>query len=311
MELLTLSYFIKTAETQHMSNAAAELNISQSALSTKIKKLEEELGVRLFDRRGKYIYLNEYGKKFLEYAQSIVNQYNSAKIMLHSMKSDSENKISVSMPALTSFPGLMNHIKNNVPNIVFRNIQTNHTERVNMLLNKNVAFCIMGAKLENPNIHETLISVDNLVILAPSSCDIAKKKEIDLIELKDYKFANVNRRAAADVAEAPTTDLEMYCRKAGFEPKIVYWCDQFYELIDSIRDGQFLGMAAERILPGYNLNGISVIRVSNPQCYSNLRLYRLKDYEESKTERLVRESIMEYFMKDEDEMIDYRELNKK
>lgn len=126
MELSVLHYFIKTAQIQHMSNAAAELNISQSALSTNIKKLEEDLGVNLFDRRGKHIYLNEYGKVFLEYAQSITSQYNSAKFLLSNMKTQSESTVTVSMPAITSFPGLMSHIKKSCPDVVFRNIQTNH-----------------------------------------------------------------------------------------------------------------------------------------------------------------------------------------
>lgn len=305
MDLSTLNYFIKTAQVQHMSNAAAELNISQSALSTNIKKLEEDLGVQLFDRRGKFIYLNEYGKIFLEYAQSITSQYNSAKFLFNNMKLESKNTVSVSMPALTSFPGLMSHIKRRCPDVVFRNIQTNHTERVNMLLNGSVSFCIMGAKLDHPNIDETLISVDNLVILTPSRYPIARNKEIDLIQLKDYEFANVSRRAAANVAELPTTDLERYCAMAGFDPKIGYWCDQFYELIEAIRDGQFVGMVAERILKGYNLTDISVIRIKSPKCFSNLRLYRLKDYKESKTVRAVRESMLEYFRQDNTELIDY------
>lgn len=306
MELSVLHYFIKTAQIQHMSNAAAELNISQSALSTNIKKLEEDLGVNLFDRRGKHIYLNEYGKVFLEYAQSITSQYNSAKFLLSNMKTQSESTVTVSMPAITSFPGLMSHIKKSCPDVVFRNIQTNHKERINMLLNRDISFCIMGAKLRHPNIEETIMSVDKLVILVPSHSPIAKKKSISLIELKDYEFANVSKNALVNVAENPSTDLEMYCNKAGFTPKIGYWCDQFYELIETIRDGDFIGLVAERILKGYNLTGITVIEVTSPNCFSNLRLYKLKDAPESKMVRMVRESILEYFKQDDIEIVDSR-----
>lgn len=175
-----------------------------------------------------------------------------------------------------------------------------------MLLNRDISFCIMGAKLRHPNIEETIMSVDKLVILVPSHSPIAKKKSISLIELKDYEFANVSKNALVNVAENPSTDLEMYCNKAGFTPKIGYWCDQFYELIEAIRDGDFIGLVAERILKGYNLTGITVIEVTSPNCFSNLRLYKLKDAPESKMVRMVRESILEYFKQDDIEIVDSR-----
>ena len=306
MDLNTLQYFIKTAQIQHMSNAAIELNISQSALSTNIKKLEDDLGVQLFDRRGKYIYLNEYGTIFMEYAQSIVAQYNSAKFLFNNMKQQSENTVSVSMPALTSFPGLMSHIKAKCPDVVFRNIQTNHKERVNMLIKRDISFCIMGAKLSHPDIEETIMSMDNLVIIVPNTSPLASKKELDLIETMDYEFANVSKYALVNVEEHPASDLELYCSKAGFSPKIGFWCDQFYELIEAIRDGNFIGMVAERILGGYNMTGISVIKIKSPKCFSNLRLYRLRNSYETKMSRKVREAILEYFQQENVDIINSR-----
>ena len=67
-----ITSFVKVAKLQHMTNAAAELNISQSALSSSIKKLELELGVRLFERRGRHIELNTYGEIFLRYAENML-----------------------------------------------------------------------------------------------------------------------------------------------------------------------------------------------------------------------------------------------
>lgn len=65
MELTQLKYFKKVAQHQSVSMASDELHISQSALSRSIAKLEEELGVRLFDRNGKRIALNKDGESFL------------------------------------------------------------------------------------------------------------------------------------------------------------------------------------------------------------------------------------------------------
>lgn len=64
MDTLQILYFLKVAETEHMTNAAKELHISQPALSRSLRMLEEDLGVKLFDRVGRRLVLNENGRRF-------------------------------------------------------------------------------------------------------------------------------------------------------------------------------------------------------------------------------------------------------
>jgi DNA-binding transcriptional LysR family regulator len=64
MQLTPLNYFVTVARYEHMSKAALELQISQSSLSKTIARLEEDIGVPLFDRKGKSIKLNLYGQLF-------------------------------------------------------------------------------------------------------------------------------------------------------------------------------------------------------------------------------------------------------
>ena len=65
MELTQLYYFYRVAKLEHISNAAKEINIAQPALTKSIHKLEEELGVPLFDHIGRNIKLTEWGKWLL------------------------------------------------------------------------------------------------------------------------------------------------------------------------------------------------------------------------------------------------------
>ena len=62
-----LEYFNELAKTQYMAQAAQNLGISQPTLSYAVKKLEEELGVPLFEKSGRNIRLTVYGKSFAEY----------------------------------------------------------------------------------------------------------------------------------------------------------------------------------------------------------------------------------------------------
>lgn len=73
MELLQLYYFRTVAKNQHMTNAAEELRIAQPALSKTIARLEEDLGVPLFDRQGRSIKLNTFGQAFLRKVETALN----------------------------------------------------------------------------------------------------------------------------------------------------------------------------------------------------------------------------------------------
>ena len=65
MNLLQLKYFQEVAKYQNITRTAEILHVSQPSLSTAIRHLEEELGIELFDRKGKSIVLNENGQNFL------------------------------------------------------------------------------------------------------------------------------------------------------------------------------------------------------------------------------------------------------
>lgn len=85
MELRQLKYFIKAAELQNFTEAAAVLFITQSTLSQQIKQLEDELQLPLFDRIAKRVRLTEAGKTFLPYAQKTVKDAEDGRNMLRDL----------------------------------------------------------------------------------------------------------------------------------------------------------------------------------------------------------------------------------
>ena len=66
-----LRYFWAVAHEGNLTRAAGRLNLSQSALSIQIQKLEDQMGHALFERRGKQLHLTEAGRVTLDHADSI------------------------------------------------------------------------------------------------------------------------------------------------------------------------------------------------------------------------------------------------
>lgn len=71
MEILQFRYFLEAAHYENLTRAAEELHVAQPALSQSIRRLEDELGVRLFDRKNHHILLNEQGR-LLEKRLSVI-----------------------------------------------------------------------------------------------------------------------------------------------------------------------------------------------------------------------------------------------
>ena len=86
MEFLQMNAFVSLAQSLHMPVTAQELNTTQSHISKLIASLEAELGVKLFDRVGRGIVLNEHGKLFYEYAAGALRLMNDGQTALKGVK---------------------------------------------------------------------------------------------------------------------------------------------------------------------------------------------------------------------------------
>ena len=76
MDLLQMRYVVAISESESMTQAAEQLHVSQSALSLSYKRLEEELGVKLFRREGRGLRLTDPGKHFCDKSREILKKVN-------------------------------------------------------------------------------------------------------------------------------------------------------------------------------------------------------------------------------------------
>lgn len=293
MELEQLIYFAKVAELEHMSKAAEELNLSQPALSVSIRRLEEELGVRLFERKGRNIVLNDYGKVFLEFALPAIKESQRVKAQLDEMKRKENSWVRISMPPVYSFPNLQKHLYAAFPDTMIELKSGRVSEMFSLLRDKEIDFCIIGAMLcEDARIHMQTITDDVMVMITRQDHPLAEKGCAALSQFSRDNFVNFSRPGGSD---ATTTDLEYYCRKAGFQPKIVFQAPIMYEIINAVRNGMGVSLVPQRSLPQYNLTGLTAVQITDPQCYTHLRMYWLKGGQERKAVVDVRNFIIRYF----------------
>ena len=103
MELLQFRYFLEAARYENLTRAADELHIAQPALSQSIMRLENELGVKLFDRRNHHVYLNDQGKLLRRRLIPLMESIDSLKDELWESVCSSEKTISLNFFAASQF----------------------------------------------------------------------------------------------------------------------------------------------------------------------------------------------------------------
>ncbi len=93
MTLSQMEYFVKVAETGHLTQAAAELMVAQPSITQSIRKLENELGFPLFERVGRRIILTREGAEFLNYVKNVVAAHEKAKLSAYHIRQENQGLI--------------------------------------------------------------------------------------------------------------------------------------------------------------------------------------------------------------------------
>lgn len=98
MELRQLRYFLQIADLKSFSRAAGHVRIAQPALSRQIRKLEEELGVRLLYRTGRGAVLTEAGEQFYERIKGILRQLEQVQTEIQEAKDKPTGEVALGVP---------------------------------------------------------------------------------------------------------------------------------------------------------------------------------------------------------------------
>ena len=104
LTLRQLQVFAAVAEHASFSKAAAELHLTQPAVSIQVKHLEESIGLPLFERIGKKLFLTEAGSELRSYSQSIAQQLDDAREVFAQLKDASRGhlRVAVAPPPIPS-----------------------------------------------------------------------------------------------------------------------------------------------------------------------------------------------------------------
>lgn len=291
MDLQYLVYFSHLAKTNHLTKTAEELRISQPSLTQYIKRLEAELGVSLFDRRGRNIRLNPYGEIFLEYVDPILDLMEQAQSRITDAKNLAANSVMIYAPpaiyvelsalAQAELPKLMLNCHPYAP----------VGELQKKLLMGELDLCIQPAAFDMPGLaYEELLSDNRVLVLSAGLYEQHPGRT--LADFADVCFV------AYDASQAAGIEFQRVCEVNKIHPKVKY-VGSLYEMIEHVRMGMCAALVPERILARYRAADLVKIAMNDSELNANLRLYWNKSAKKRMAVTVLKQLIMEHFGKEQ------------
>ena len=181
-----LETFCRVADLKSFSKAADDLFLTQPTVSGHILSLEQSLSLRLFDRTSREARLTKAGEVFLKYALKILSFRKELLNALSEFSKGIRGELSLgasTIPGEYLLPKLMGDFKKEHPHLIIALKIADTKEITQYVLQDNIEFGIVGAKLNHPSLHYEKFEEDKVIVVAPSDHPLARKKRVNLEEL--------------------------------------------------------------------------------------------------------------------------------
>ena len=286
MELLQLKYFQTVAYTEHISNAAKQLNIAQPSLSLTIKRLEEELGTPLFERKGRNIELNSSGKILLRHVNRIFTEIENAQMEITLEGHRISNTIRISISNSRFLTGLISGYINRFPESKILQSIESKSEIMTSLKKGDIDLGIAGHPIQDEEIESCVLVNEEIVLVLPSSHRLIGKTDLGLHHVENEAFITL---ANNEEYSAFTT---MLCEKAGFIPNIAFEVDSTL-LVEIIKLDQGVALLPISVCKSLGLN---YSKIADDSATYPISLSWAKHKTLSAATRYLRDFIMSYYM---------------
>ncbi|KRF04516.1 LysR family transcriptional regulator [Paenibacillus sp. Soil766] len=292
MEWQQLEYFQVVATLQHFTRAAEQLSITQPALSRSIAQLEHELGVPLFDRRGRSVLLNPYGHKFLEHTTRILQEMKEAKRDIIVMQNPLLGDISLAFLkslGISFIPLMVRSYLELHPHVNFHLFQNSTSSMLDQLKRGEVDLCLSSLTDTTPEIIWKPLWTEEMFLFVHHCHRFASQPNVRLQEIADDKFivhkSGYGSRAIFDAMFASMNKA----------PIIAFEGEEVVSLLGFVSAN--LGIALLPEIPGMDMKNLVKLPISDYQSQRTIGLAWIKGKHLPPVVDTFREFLIDYSFK--------------
>ncbi len=234
MEIHQLRYFVELWQTRSFTKAAERCHVTQPTLSHQIRKLEDELGQPLWQRRTKGLQPTEFGRSFLQRALTILGEIKAAEEEAASLADDPKGSLHLGLiPTVAPYlaPQLLQTARRELPHVTFR-LTEDTTDRLLEAMKEGVVdLALLSLPLPGDLWEITELLKDELLVALPEEHPLAKQKK-----LAKGSFANEPVILMKEAHCLRGQSLQL-CRREGMAPEVYLVSSQIDTLLALVESG--------------------------------------------------------------------------
>jgi LysR family transcriptional regulator, hydrogen peroxide-inducible genes activator len=176
-----LEYVLAVDRERHFGRAAESCHVSQPSLSSQVQKLEEELGVVIFDRSKKPILVTEAGKEIIAQAKIIVREHSKLESIADGTSHEPKGEFHLAViPTLAPYliPLFVAEFSKTYPKVYLKISEYKTEDIIKMLVNDEIDAGILVTPLEDERIIERHLFFEPFYAYAAESHEMLKKKSL-------------------------------------------------------------------------------------------------------------------------------------
>lgn len=247
MELRQLKYFITSSDTLNFTEAARQCFITQSTLSQQIKQLETELGVQLFERIGKRVFLTETGRDFLPYARQTVADADYGVQRIKDMEDLKTGRLCIGttfgLSALIT--DAIARFSEQYPEVHLEVMFLKQDELIEAVRERKVDFALTFEMMEKDDLlTEQPVKTYHLCAIVSDQNPLAQQATVSLRQLADYNICTPARGMNA------RRMFDSLTNKKGIELQPKLEINEIHTLLHLVRTGRWVAILVDSIIHG-------------------------------------------------------------
>ncbi len=288
-----MQYFVKVAKKQHVTQAAEELHVAQSAVSRQINQLEQELGVTLFVQKGRNLQITPAGKMFLTRIESVMNDLERAVSEVQQFLDPTKGEVRIGFPhslGIILLPTLIAKFREKYPEVKFRLKQGTYSHLIRDIVNGELDLSFISPLPDSSTYVEgELLMTEELYGILPKEHKLAGEESVPLKELKDESFVMFSD------AYSLRTIVIAACKSAGFIPVIGFEGEETDTIRGLVAAGLGVSLIPEMALMETSQLQPVKLRITDPVVTRTIGLIRRKNEKLPPVSDVFRRFLLDYF----------------